>query len=174
MTQSGVPCTRFQGQEKLALPKPSQSEGGRGRLSLEANRRSGAGGEGGAGQAEGEWQEPRAVGEQDVRPLGAARANGCGRWAGREVSVLGLRDWERGSGSRAGPGGVCAARKCTRMPPLSVSSGGAGPGWAARCRLPAHWRPPPPPAWPLRHRVGGGSSCPSARRLSRTRRRGSR
>lgn len=70
---------------------------------------------------------PHAVEEQDVRPLRAARANGCRRWAGREVSVLGLCDWERGRGSRAGQGSASAARKCTRMPPLSVSSGGAGP-----------------------------------------------
>lgn len=84
-----------------------------------------------------------------MRSLGAARANGCRRWAGREASVLGLCDWERGRGSRAGQGGVCAARKCTRMPPLSVSSGGAGPG--APARPPTH--PPVAPAWSFRPRA---------------------
>lgn len=84
-----------------------------------------------------------------MRSLGTARANGCRRWAGREASVLGLCDWERGRGSRAGQGGVCAARKCTRMPPLSVSSGGAGPG--APARPPTH--PPVAPAWSFRPRA---------------------
>lgn len=58
----------------------------------------------------------------------------------------GLCDWERGSGSRAGQGRVCAARKCTRMPALSVSSGGP-----RRAPSPALQRPcltglPPGPA----------------------------
>lgn len=123
VTQSGALCTRFKGRKKLAAPEPSQSVGG---VASSAFRPMGARG-GGAGQAGGEWQEPHPVRGRESPPPPAARTNGRGRWAGRRCPCPGSG---LGAGQEPGrAGSVCsAARKCTRMPPLSVSSAGARPG----------------------------------------------
>lgn len=93
-----------------------------------------------AGQAGGDWQEPQPVrGRNSPRPP-AALTNGRGQWAGRGCPCPGSG---LGAGQEPGwAGSVCsAARKCTRMPPLSVSSAGAGPAAhsAAQPKEPLGW-----------------------------------
>lgn len=124
VTQSGALCTRFKGREKLAAPEPSQSGERRGRLGLLPNGRPGrlcrAGGGRVAGASPSKEGGTRRIPRQRG-PMGA----GSGRGGGVRAQAL---DWEQG---RSRAGSVCsAARKCTRMPPLSVSS--AVPGPAAR------------------------------------------
>lgn len=99
---------------------------------------------GGAGQAGEEWQQPHPVRGRDAPRPPAARANGRGRWAGRGCPCPGSG---LGAGQESGrAGSVCsAARKCTRMPPLSVSSAATGPGPGPAALLAV--RPKEPPGW---------------------------
>lgn len=138
VTQSGALCTRFKGREKLAAPEPSQSGEGRGRLGLLPNGRPGRWCRAGGGRV--------AAASSSKRARLAASLGSPDQWA-RAVGGAGCPCPGSGLGAGQEPGragSVCsAARKCTRMPPLSVSSAGAGPGPAAR---PAA-RPKEPPVW---------------------------
>lgn len=86
LTQSRVRCTRFQDQKRLPAVMSNRNKGRRGWLGRKPNGRARAGEGGGTGQAEGEWREPEAIGEQNPEqpePMGTAGGRGGGgrAWA---------------------------------------------------------------------------------------------